>query len=166
MTDTPLFDDNNEPTTPFDRGMAASEASADANWTEEMKEQVRSAIRVCARDLDRFTTDDVWERVPPWPNGIVRKGIGSYLRSAKKQGLTYNSGDMAISRRAENNNGQRLTVWASVQRCGPEPQPQPSPEAELLGNIREDLEIVRKMLADDRADTAIFLIDEMLRGYF
>ena len=166
MTEYPLFDDDNEPTTPFDRGMAASEASADANWTEEMKEQVRSAIRVCARDLDRFTTDDVWDRVPPWPNSVVRKGVGAYLRSAKKQGLTYNSGEMTISRRAEHNNGQRLTVWVSTQRCGPEPQTQQSIDAQRLGNIREDLEIAREMLANDRADTAIILIDKMLNGYF
>ena len=164
MNDTPLFDDDNEPTTPFDRGMAGSEQSA-SKWTADEVTMVDLAIRACSRAYNEFTADDVWARLP---EGFrVTKGLASRLKVAKNDGWIRSSGTTRTSKRDdEHGHGQRHTVWVSVLRCGPEPQPQPSPDAQRLGNIREDLEIAREMLANDRADNAIILIDKMLDGYF
>lgn len=102
--------------TPFGMGMEASEAAADASWTEEQRDRVLEAIRRCAEVYESFTTDAVWEFAGA---EIPRsKGIGALLRTAVRRGWIANSGFTTTSRRAEGNHAQRLTVWSSILKAG------------------------------------------------
>ena len=111
--DLALVPDEPAGSCPLDLAERGSERAAE-KWTDEQVARVDDAIRDCARSMDRFTTDDVWERVPDIP---ITKGIGSRLLAASRSGVIQNTGDTTIARRGgRHDHAQRLTVWASLER--------------------------------------------------
>lgn len=101
--------------TPFDRGMEASERSANAKWTEQQREEVRAAIRAVAAKQLFFTTDAVWEELgDEFP---VTKGIASIMNAIKRENIITATNTTEISRRKNaHGHAQRLVVWQSVRK--------------------------------------------------
>lgn len=97
--------------TPFEAGMAASQASANTRWTPAQIAAVDEAIRLCAYFSPTFTADDVWRRLgPDFP---VTKGMAARLTAASNRGIIINTGLTAFaSRGGDHDHRQRLTVWA------------------------------------------------------
>jgi hypothetical protein len=107
---TNLFDGSPDPT-PFERGMHGS-ALAGYKWTVLEKARIDEAIVRCARELEEFTADDVWERAPSVP---VTKGLAGRLNAANHRGLIESTGRVAFAARGgEHDHRQRLAVWRSL----------------------------------------------------
>ena len=149
--------------TPFDRGMLGSQQSA-TKWSDGEVQMVDLAIQQCARDLDTFTADDVWDRLP---EGFrVTKGLASRLKVAKNRGWIRSDGEVRHSKRSgEHGHGQRLNVWVSCRRMG-SGGPQPSASDQRLADIKEDLTYVLTLLAEGEQSRAVELAEEMLRAYW
>lgn len=96
---------------PFDRGMAASERAGE-KWSDLERGAIDEAIIAAARELERFTADDVWARAP----GVrVTKGIAGRLNAARNRKVIASTGEWAVSRRGgDHDHGQRLAVWRSL----------------------------------------------------
>lgn len=97
-------------------GLAASDTSGSAGWSEEELAAVKSAILACADRLDEFTADDVWMELPfGFP---VTKGLAGRLNAAAKAGVIEATGRVAISQReGEHGHGQRLGIWRLLRRA-------------------------------------------------
>jgi hypothetical protein len=109
---------NREPT-PIERAEDGSAAAAVARWSADEQAQVDAAIRRCAVELDEFTSDDVWRRIP---EVRITKGIGARLMAASRAGLIVSTGTTTIARRGgEHDHAQRLGVWRSRLRLRARP---------------------------------------------
>lgn len=98
--------------TPFDRGMAASAASA-RRWTDEQVLQVDAAIIACRKFQAEFTADDIWARLPK--DFPVTKGLAARLNAAANRGLIVATDRTRKSTRTDTHgHGQRLTIWRSL----------------------------------------------------
>ena len=93
--------------------MAASQASANMNWTPEQQLQVDNAIRKMARMLPRFTADEVWyELGAAFP---VTKGMTARLLVAQRKGIIKNTGQTTFANRGgRHDHAQRLTIWQAA----------------------------------------------------
>lgn len=99
----------------LEAGLAASDASGSAGWSEEELATVKRAILAVADRLDEFTADDVWTELgSAFP---VTKGIAGRLNAAAKAGVIEATGRVGISQReGEHGHGQRLGIWRSLRR--------------------------------------------------
>lgn len=95
----------------FEAGMEASEESA-RRWTDDEAADVDEAIERAARELELFTADDVWKRLPE--DFPVTKGLAARLLVAVRGDLIEASGSVVASqRKGEHGHGQKLTLWRS-----------------------------------------------------
>lgn len=99
----------------LEAGLAASDASGSAGWSEEELAAVKRAILAVADRLDEFTADDVWRELgSDFP---VTKGIAGRLNAAARAGVIEATGRVAVSQReGEHGHGQRLGIWRSLRR--------------------------------------------------
>ncbi len=111
QSEFPLMHPDSPPAkrTPFQEGMKRSADSAKGRWSDEEKAQVDAAIASAARELEDFTSDDVWQRCQDVP---ITKGMASRLNVAARAGSIENTGQLRICRRGgKHDHAQRLSVW-------------------------------------------------------
>lgn len=68
------------------------------------------AVREASRDLDEFTSDDVWPRWGVDPTGDRVNVMGRAFREAKRKGWIEGTERFVQSRREESK-GRRIQVW-------------------------------------------------------
>lgn len=99
--------------TPFDRGMEASQNSAEAKWSLIEQNRVDDAIKKVAKLKGVFTADDVWSYLGT--DFKVTKGLAGRLNAAVRRGIILNTGNVAHAKRGgEHDHAQRLTVWIAA----------------------------------------------------
>lgn len=89
-----------------DEAIDRVEAHAPEDWNVAAYQAV---LRV-ARQLQEFTTDDVWQALAAYPN--ERRAIGATMRDAARTGVCSNTGRVVKSQRAGCHR-RPVTVWLS-----------------------------------------------------
>jgi hypothetical protein len=98
------------------REMAVKGAErAEAMWTPEQRREVFDAILAVARNLKRFTADDVWRHLD---NTVpITMGLAAVLRRAVAAGHIQPTSDFAYSTRQDRTDhdyGRHLRIWQST----------------------------------------------------
>lgn len=97
----------------LERGLEASQGSADAKWTRQEQAAVDQAIRNAAVKRTFITADDVWAELPT--HFPITKGLAARLLAACRAGVIENTGTTTIARRGgAHDHAQRLTIWRSL----------------------------------------------------
>jgi hypothetical protein len=99
--------------TGFELGMQESTKAAVNKWTPQQIATVDTAIQLCRRDLEIFTADDIYVRLPEgFP---VTKGLASRLNVAARRGeILATDRTRKSTRGGDHDHGQRLTIWRSL----------------------------------------------------
>lgn len=95
-------------------GVALEESGWASNkWTALEKEMVREAIRRCAWEYIRFTTDQVWAELPK--DFLVTKGMTAMLNALARLEVIENTGIKTFARRGGiHDHAQTLNIWRSL----------------------------------------------------
>lgn len=93
-----------------DQAIEQVEATATTTGDGWMK-LAESVVTELAKSGRKFTTDDVWDRIPNWP--LERRAIGATMAALARQGTIEFTGDYQPSRRRACH-GRPIKVWVGL----------------------------------------------------
>lgn len=104
MSDQTIFDAL-EAQRKADQTIAQVEANADGDWLI----QAHKAVRVAAERFSEFTTDEVWQLIPPTREN---RALGPVMKKAARAGIIEKTDRVRNGKRVSRH-GAPLAIWRS-----------------------------------------------------
>lgn len=107
----PLFDAA-EARKARDAGVSTVQRSADKFWFGT----AQIAVREIASRSEKFTTDQVWDRIKQWPRPHDPRAMGAVMTWARKAEIVEPTAEFVQSQMVSNH-GRPIRVWRSLLFC-------------------------------------------------